>query len=357
MLKKTYFINSFKNFFKYLLSVVLVFCLIIMLFDIIELLRLASKYQIMFWQIIKLSLMKNYASYSRSLPIIILISSLLFYRHQHNNNELIAAQSLGINIFQITMPCIIVTLLFGVFNILVVNPIGTTLVKKYHDYSANEFQYRTPIKYINKSGIWLKNKLNEQTILINAQRISKNNNTLYGIDIFILNNDGSFERSIIADQIESTNHNIVLKNYSSIDKNSNIIKGKETDLPIHISVPHIYDNISTIDTISFYRFLKFIKVSKESGLSTDRHILNFIQYITLPFFLVSMIFISFYFCDKFKDNYMTYIICLTVGFIIFFSSNFIYSLGYSGKISILISALFPILAFNALGIFLVLNKT
>ena len=44
---------------------------------------------------------------------------------------------------------------------------------------------------------------------------------------------------------------------SGINKESNIVAGKEMDLPIHISISQIYENLSTIDTISFYQFLEF----------------------------------------------------------------------------------------------------
>lgn len=354
MFSARYFKYNLLVFCKYLICVSTVFYLIILLFDVLELLRITTKCQVSLLEVVTLSVMKNYISYSKCIPVIVLVSSLLFFRNQHNNNEVIAAKSLGIGIFQIIAPCLLTALLFGILNITLLHPIGMSLLQKHHNLLSRSFKGEIALKASPK--IWLKSKLEEDSIILNALKASDKGRILYEVKIFIVKLDGTLKEYITADQATLETNAIILKNCTILHRDQDVIAFKEKWLPIVISTLQVRSNISAVDTLSLYRFLEFIRSANQSGLSSDKYMLYFMKHLLSPFLLTSTILLSFYFCDNFKDSYISYTVCLVVGFIMLFSNHFICMMGESRCISIYVATFSPVLLFNTLGTYLLLNK-
>ena len=133
LLINTYFKKSFSEYLKIFAFTFIGFILVIFLFDMLELSRITSKYSLSFTMIMKLSLMKNYSSLSKTASMIVLVSSLIYFNLKNKNNELIAAKSIGISNLKIVLPVISVVFIFGVCNITIINPIGSMLLKKYQN--------------------------------------------------------------------------------------------------------------------------------------------------------------------------------------------------------------------------------
>ena len=358
-MSKTYFKNIFLEYSKILFLTFLGFTLVILIFDILELSRITSKYSLKFTLVLKLALMKNYSSLSQTIPMITLISSLIYYNSKNKNNELIAAKSIGISNFYIILPVVSVVLVFGIINITAINPIGTMLLKKYQNYEANKFKKEKSLISISKSGIWLKSKFKNQNLIINSLRVSQISNTMNDVKIFFINNNGELEKQIFAKLVVFKNQNIIIKDATVIDKNFKILKKRNIILPIKISISQILENFTTIDTISFFQLLNFIKVTKESGLSINKYLLFFIKELLSPIYIISMSLISFFFSNQVKNRKkldLTFLKGLTVGFIIYFITNFIHALGASANISIFLAALFPVIISNIIALYLILYK-
>ncbi|WP_154512207.1 LptF/LptG family permease [Rickettsiales endosymbiont of Trichoplax sp. H2] len=358
-MSKTYYKNIFFGYSKILFFTFIGFFLIILIFDILEISRITTKYSLKFTLVIRLALMKNYSSLSQTIPMIILISSLLHYNSKNKNNELIAAKSIGISNFNIILPVISAVLIFGIINITIINPIGTMLLKKYQNYEANKFKKEKSLISISKSGIWLKNKFNNQNLIINALRVSQISNTMNDVKIFFINEDGELEKQIFSKLIAFKSQSIIIQNATIIDKNFKILKEKELILPIKISISQILENFTTIDTISFFELLNFIKITKESGLSINKYLLFFLKELMSPIYIVSMSLISFFFSNRVnnrKKYNLTFLYGLTVGFIIYFLTNFIYALGSSGSVSVFLAAFFPTITSNIIALYLILYK-
>ena len=359
LLINTYFKKSFFEYLKIFASTFIGFILVIFLFDMLELSRITSKYSLSFTMVMKLSLMKNYSSLSKTASMIVLVSSLIYFNLKNKNNELIAAKSIGISNLKIVFPVISVVFIFGICNITIINPIGSMLLKKYQNYEAHNFKKQTSLVSLSKSGIWLKNKLNNENLIINALRVSQLSNTMNDIKIFFINKNGGLERQISAKSILFRDEDIIIKEPMIFDKNFYITKEKEIILPVKISISQIFENLATIETISFFQLLEFIKITEESGLSTTKYLLYFIRELLSPLYIISMTMISFFFINRStnrKKFNLSSLYCLAVGFIIFFSTNFIHTLGLSGNISIYLAVLFPAVVSNLLALYLILYK-
>jgi lipopolysaccharide export system permease protein len=355
LISRTYFKNSFIEYSKVLVAVFCVFFLIIFLFDLLELLRITSKYSLKFSMVAKLALMKNYSSMNQTIPMLVLVASLIFFYIKNKNNEIIAAKSIGMSAFGILLPVIVSTCIFGAANITMINPLGTMFLQKYQNYEAQKFKNQLSLVSVAKSGIWLKNKLEEEDVIIKALRVSQTLNTMYDTNIFFINQNGEMQRQIDAKSILFEDGAIIINDAFVIDKNFNISSVDKIVLPIHVSISQIFENLTSIETISFFQLLEFIKITQDSGLSTTRYVLYFLKEMLSPLFLISMVIISYFFCCRIAQRRkldISPLFCIITGFLMYFITNFIHALGASGQISVILAALFPIITFNTFALYL-----
>lgn len=357
---QTYFKNSVIDFTKILFSTFIVLFLIILLFDTLELIRVTSKYSFHFRIILKLAIMKNYSSLEKIIPIIVLISSALYFYIKNKSNEIMTAKSYGLSNINILAPIIFITFMFGILNMAVFNPVGKMLLKKYQNYEAQNFKKQSSLVSVSKNGIWLKNRLDGKDIIINALRVSEIYKTMYDTNVFFLDKNSQFSERMIAKSIVFKEQELVLKDIISIDSEFKIQKINEIILPIKLSMSQIFGNLTSIDGISFFQLLEFIKVTEDSGVSATSYKLYFFKVLFYPFFIIGMVLVSYFFCSKLgqrKKFDISIFYSILLGFAICFFSNFMYAIGESGKILIILAILFPIIVSNLVPIYLIVNKT
>ncbi|WPX96513.1 LptF/LptG family permease [Candidatus Bandiella euplotis] len=356
---KTYFKRNFVDYFKTLFFTLAAFFLIILLFDLLEILRITSKYSLKLPVLIKLALMKNYSSLRQVVPMIVLVSSLIFFYIKNKNNEIIAAKSVGMSSFNIIIPVLSAVLVFGIINVVLINPVGTMFLRKYQNYEAHKFKKQVSLIAVSKSGIWLKNKLGEDDVIINALRVSQAFKTMHDTNIFIIDKTGALQKQVSAKKILLMQDEIIAEDATLIDRDFEIQSMPTITLPIQISISQIFENLTSIETISFFQLLEFIKIADDSGLSSTKYIMQFLKEVFSPIFLISMAMVSYFYCYNVshrKKLDLSPLFCLVTGFTIYFSTNFVHALGSSGQISVILAVLFPVITFNTLISYLMFRK-
>ncbi|MFQ3306787.1 MAG: lipopolysaccharide export system permease protein [Candidatus Midichloriaceae bacterium] len=356
---QTYFRISVIDFTKVLSAIFFIIFFIILLFDTLELIRSTSKYSFQFRMIVKLALMKNYGSLEKIIPIIALISSALYFYIKNKSNEIMTAKSYGLSNANIIAPVIFVIVIFGILNITVFNPVGKMLLKKYQNYEAQNFKKQSSLVSVSKNGIWLKNKLDDKDVIISALRVSEAYKTLYDTNVFFFDKDFQFRERMIAKSIVFKKEELILRDVISINSKFQIKNIDKVILPIKISMSQIFGNLTSIEGISFFQLLEFIKLTEDSGVSATRYKLYFFKELFSPFFIMGMVFISYFFCSKLGEKKkfdVSIFYSILVGFSIYFFANFMHAIGESGKISIILSVIFPIIVSNLVPIYLIINK-
>ena len=355
----TYFKKNFCQYFIILIMNFIGFILVILLFDIIDLTRMISKDRSEFYTILRLALMKNYSSLNKVSPMIILVSSFIYFYIKDRNNELIAAKSIGISNYGILFPIIVVTFIFGICNITIINSIGSMLVKRYHQYEVSHLKTSNSISPISKSGIWLKNTLNDKNIIIHASSFSVLSNTMYGIKILFINELGGLDHQIFANSMVLYNNYVFIKEPTILDYKLRITKKQEIVLPIKIDTLQVLEDFTNIESISILKLYRLIKSMKKSSLSATKYLLLFAKELTSPFYITSMTIVSFFFidCTIYRDNfYLSSLYCLALGFAIIFGINFIYALGLSQNISIFLAVSSPVVITSIISLYLIIHK-
>ena len=142
---------------KYIFYNFLIISLFILFINIIEISRLVKTDNYNFLNYLYLTFLKLPSILNQSLPFIVIIGISFLLRNLINNNELISMRNIGFSIFDIFLPIGFSVFLFGLFFLLIVNPISTISSNKYEELINKKENNLYSIKITNNE-MWIKMK-------------------------------------------------------------------------------------------------------------------------------------------------------------------------------------------------------
>ena len=113
-----------KQFAMIFVATLIVLMMVVMLFDVIELLRNAAKHDgVSFWDVGVLAVLKSPQMVHIILPFVVLIAGLIFLFKFDKTSELIVMRSVGLSVWNVILPLILMIGFIGVFDVTIFNPI------------------------------------------------------------------------------------------------------------------------------------------------------------------------------------------------------------------------------------------
>ncbi len=269
---------------------------IIMLFDTVELLRIASKREnIAFLDILALAFLKSPQMIHIIFPFIVLISGIIFFLKYSASLELTVMRAVGFSAWNFMVPIVTFVLLVGVFDVTIFSPFSALTAKRYERLEERVgITKSTPFSWTEK-GLWLRDAQENQTVVVRASRVrqEKDHVILDNISIFELDEKDQLLRQIEAENGLLSNNTLTLPNAFIIDPILEDSYSKQVEsLKTNISLTQILERFDEPRTMSFWRFPKFIEFLKESGFSTTVHQMYFHQLIAYPITMLAMLFIA-----------------------------------------------------------------
>ena len=227
-----------------------------------------------------------------------------------------------------------------------INPLTSISVKYYEDIKGKYDVYKNHLASITDNGIWIREKIDNTTQIINAKALD--GNELKIVSVYKFN-----EKKVLFERIQSKKAQISSTRW--IMRDSTLTTFGEENLEEKFETLIFYSNYdaeklnsiySNLDTISFYRLLTNSKELIDRGYNKDLLIEKKHFYLSLPFFLILMVCLSGIFTlnsnDK-KQNTYYIVLSIMVCAIIFFFKNFSAVLGTTERIPLLISVWSPVI--------------
>ena len=288
-------------------------------------------------------------------PFIFLITTQLFFIRLFNNNELEIFKYSG---FKNTQMLSILCLLALISGILVTTLFYNLSSNFKNIYLEIKTKYTTDGKYlavITKNGLWIKDKLDERTYIINSSEIEGTflNNSF----ITIFDENYNVIKNIKSKKIDLTNKEWIIYDAKIYEKNNyknqNILKFK-TNFDYE-RIQTLYSNLSSFNIFQLYQLRENYKKMNYSLVEIDLQLLKLISY---PLYLVLMTIFSALIMFKVKrlDN-TTIKISLGLFFsvIIYYINNFFFVMGSTEKISTLPSIFIPLIILVVVNSFMLKN--
>ena len=224
---KSYILNKYlsKEFFKVVINMTFSFFCLGFLLNFLEEINFFKDFDVGIYIPIMLSFLFVPSMIHNMFPFIILLSGIWFFLKIKKNDEIIALKVSGISNFAIIIVPSILSFLLGVFFILLLNPITSTLVKKYEKirgaYETQQYEY---LATVNVNGIWIKEKTFDKNYIIRSSSLEYDNLidlTIYEFDYEIL--------FFIDNKMQNIDSNIldcdIDKAYLLLEKRNEYVKG------------------------------------------------------------------------------------------------------------------------------------
>lgn len=341
-----------KQFFAIFLATLFVLTFIILMFDMIELLRSASKRETFaFLDIALLAVLKSPQMIHIILPFVTLLATIIFLFRFNRTSELIIMRSIGLSVWNFTLPIILVSFFIGVFDITIFNPFAAMTAKKYERVEEQVgMTSKNPFSFSEK-GLWLREQKGENTIVVRAGRVRQTGQKdvmLDNVSIFEITPDETLSRQLEASEASLKNGFLTLTDAFEMDPQN------ETSGPIKIAafetdfnLDRILERFDEPNTMSFWKFPSFIRFLKESGFNTAEHKMYWYSLIFFPFLLVAMALVGIVFTlpptNRQGGALLRLIGALACGFLLFFVTRVTGVLGMSHNLPMILGAVGPML--------------
>ena len=331
-----------KEFFKVVVNTSLVFFCLGLIINLFEEINFFKDYDVGIYLPLILSFLFVPSLFYNMFPFIILLSGIWFFLHIRKTDEIMAMKISGMSNFSIILVPSILSVILGIFFITLVNPVTSTLVKKYESTKGSFEKDQDYLAAITSNGIWIKEKNN----IIKSSKLNKN--SLLNVSIYEFDNNDNFLKRFEAESADISSRNWILKNVKIIDKDGKSIE-KNTSNIIYKSiydVKKIKSLYSNLDTISFWNLQNEIKLLENRGYSTREMRSKLQQSLAFPFFLLSMIFLGGVITlgtQSRGSNWKYVFIALFASVLIFYFNRFSAALGKTDKLSIEVSVWMPVI--------------
>ena len=325
------------------LKVFITFFLVISISGILEEINFFKSIDINFLYIVFLSLLNAPSVIFEILPFIFLLSTQIFFINLIDRNELEIFKYSGLNNFKIIKILGAYSFVFGLFFVIIFYNFSSILK---NSYLLTKNQYSSDNKYlavITANGLWIKDEINNDINLINANKVYNQ----YLLDVSITQFDKDFEilRILQSKKVDISGFEwkvfqpIILQNNIEIKKDILLFKSN-FDLK---KINSLFSNLSSLSILELINLRKSYKSLNYSIVEIDSHLyktLSYPLYLTLITIFSAIIMFNIGYQ---KNSFFKITLGILFSVIIYYVNYFINILGVNQKIPLFLSILLPLI--------------
>lgn len=340
---------------------------LIFTFDLVELMRRsAAREGISTSLVLELALLKLPSMIQRVTPFAVLIGCILTLSRLTRTQELIVARAAGISVWQFLFPCLAASLALSAVILGIINPLGATMLSRFEQLEARNFEGHSSMLSVSSSGLWLRQIDSEGVSLsgqpsetiVHAMRVSPKEMELFDVIIFGFDGNDLFQRRVDARNARLENGYWRLEDATITAPNAPAEHHAHYTLPTKLTASQIQESFASPETLSFWELPSFIKVLEEAGFSADRHRLYFYSMLAMPLFLCSMVLMAAVFALKphrMGGTGMLISAGIFTGFIVYFMTDLVNALALSGNLPTLLAAWTTTIVATVVGVVALLH--
>ena len=333
-----------KQFILYLIGMFLAIMAVVFLLDTIELMRRsANKENVPISLILEMAILKAPEIGQKIFPFSVLFGSMMVFTKMVKNQELIAAQSAGVSIWQFLLPALVVVTILGIVWIGVFNPIASVMVAKYESIENRVLRNNNALS-VSSGGLWIREKTKKGHSVLHTRDISEDGGILSKVTIFLFAGEDSFYSRIDAQEAKLQPGYWELKNSTTISEDGIPSRKQFFKLPTQLTSSNIQDSFASPSTLSFWELPHFIEILEKAGFTAVRHRLHWHSLLASPLLLCAMVLIAATFSLRVgrRNGNLTWIITgLFFGFFLYFMTDLVFALGLSSRIPEVLAAWTP----------------
>jgi lipopolysaccharide export system permease protein len=352
---------------RWFFIVLLVMVVLVGIFDFAELMRRgANKPLATVPLILEMAFLKLPTIIQRLVPFITLFSTMSLLWQMNRSYELLAIKGAGVSVWQILAPLGAVSLLMNATCLLVLNPLGASMMSRYEQMDATYLKGFSHRVSVGETGFWIrqidpadpsKGDRGGHTI-IHADQVDHDSHCLSKATFVRFNEKDQFLIRLDAEKAYLQKGAWHLSQ-SWVTLESQPSYYKEADaIPTPLTAQDIMDSAVPPASLSFWQLPSFIGTFQKSGLSVVRHVVYWHGLLARPLFCLAMILLAACFCLRpLRQGQTAFLISMGagLGFMTYVFSDITLAIGYSSGIPPLLAAWGPPLIAALVGITILLH--
>tara|TARA_Y100000768_G_scaffold306336_1_gene240346 strand:- start:234 stop:1241 length:1008 start_codon:yes stop_codon:yes gene_type:complete len=288
-------------------------------------------------------------------PFIFLIAIQIFFIKLFDNSELVTLKYSGLKNSKIINILIILTFTTGILIITIFYYFSSNFKNLYLELKSpftNDGKY---LAVVTQNGLWIRDKIEEKTLVINSSKIDEN--YLIGNFITEFDNDYNVIKNIKSDKID-----VSAKKWQIFDakvyEGNNYKNYKTFSIETNFDLKRIntlYSNLSSLNLLELFELRQNYKKLNYSITEVD---LQLLKLFSLPIYLALMCLFSSILMLRIKHlSNTTFQIALGLFFsvIIYYFNNFFYVLGSTEKLKVQLAIFTPLIILSFVNL-IMLNK-
>ena len=348
---KIYQKHIIKNFLNKFLVISFIFLCLVIILSILEEISFFKNLEVNFLFPYFLTLLSAPITLFEIFPFIFLISTQLFFYELFRKDELSLLKTSGLSNIKIINILFLSSLVIGLVTVLIYYNIASKL-KFYHtdikNYFSNDNKY---LAVVTDSGLWLKDEIDNNTIIVKAKFIEDD----YLMDVIINEFDQNFDlkKTYQSKKIDIRNKNWVLENPKITDQNITSQMEKALLYSTNFDKDKISNLFSNISTLNIFELFNLKKDYESLGYSSDEIVIHLLKLSSTPIFYGILTILSAIIMFNFKKNeslFFHVILGILMSVVIYYIIFIFGSLGNNGKIPIISSIFMPILFISIFAI-------
>ncbi len=288
-------------------------------------------------------------------PFIFLITAQIFFVKLFNNNELVTFKYSGLKNSKIIQILMILSFITGIFIITIFYYFSSNFKNLYLELKSpftNDGKY---LAVVTQNGLWIRDKIQDKTLVINSSRIDNN----YLVGNFITEFDKNYNviKNIKSNKIDVSNKQWLIFE-ARVYEGNNYIDFKTLKLDTNFDLKRINTLYSNLGSLNLFELFELRKNYKKLNYSITEVDLQLLKLVSLPIFLLLMCLFSSILMLRIKHlSNKTFQIALGLFFsvIIYYFNNFFYVLGATEKLSSQLAIFTPLFILGFIN-FLMLSK-
>ena len=284
-------------------------------------------------------------------PFIFLIATQFFYIEIYDNHEIYTLRQFGLDNFSLLKLLFMTSFILGLLIIIFFYNFSSILKNEYLKIKNNYSDDNKYLAVITKNGIWIKDNMENETVIINADKIKDEN--LINSTITVFDKNFIIKKNISAKKINIKEKRWILYNAFVNEKNNLSEKYDKTYLDTNFNLERINNLFSDLSSLTFFELLKLEQDYKNIGYSIDEIEIQKNRLYSLPFLLCVMNVIAtiIMMYNKFKNKILLNLfIGIFFSVLVYYLGHFSSLLGENGRLPLILSVWFPILILSGLSI-------
>jgi len=348
---KTYEKYIIKNFLNKFFTISVIFLSLIIILSILEEISFFKNVDTNFFIPYFLTVLGAPITLFDIFPFIFLLTTQFLFYDLFRKEELNLLKINGLSNFKIIKTLFIISCAIGIFMVLIFYNAASKLKFLYTDIKNDFSNDNKYLAVVTDSGLWLKDEINDNTLIVKAEYIENN----FLIDVIINEFDSNFNlnKTIQSNKINIDNKKWILENPKITDRNITTENSKKLLFQTNFDKEKINSLFSNISTLNLLELFDLKKDYENLGYSSNEIIIHLLRLASTPILygLLTILSAAIMFGFKREKSLFFHIILGILMSVIIYYMNFMFSsLGNSGKIPIILSIFLPLLFISIFAI-------